>query len=59
MLNEVDVTIAKLFDEKTQRFLEAVRCSANRVIRFSRPWPEQVPSCGQKRGLGGLKGSLQ
>ena len=31
---EVDVTIPKPLDDKTRRFLDAVRHSANRVIRF-------------------------
>ncbi len=35
MLYEVDVTIVKLLDDRTRRFLEAVQHSANRVVRFN------------------------
>jgi hypothetical protein len=31
---EVDVTIPKSLDDRTERFLEAARRSANRLIRF-------------------------
>jgi hexokinase len=34
MLYEVDITIAKSLDEKTERLLEDVRSSANRLLRF-------------------------
>lgn len=34
MIYEVDVTIARSLDEKTERILEAVQSSANRLLRF-------------------------
>ena len=35
MRYEVDVTIARPLDTRTEQFLEAARRSANRLIRFS------------------------
>jgi len=35
MRYEVDVTIARPLDARTEQFLEAARRSANRLIRFS------------------------
>ena len=35
MRYEVDVTIARSLDARTEQFLEAARRSANRLIRFS------------------------
>jgi hypothetical protein len=35
MRYEVDVTIARSLDTRTEQFLEAARRSANRLIRFS------------------------
>jgi hypothetical protein len=35
MVFQVEVTVRQPLDEKTRRFLEAARLSANRIIRFT------------------------